>query len=113
MTTNVESLNSKNEKVVSLNSWKQNREQISEAKVFSEYLSTLNLDALIEEVKVYMREIEEYKLENHHVKRGKLIMDEISNRVASSSPEMAKSILLAKETIAEGLKRLGNLEVLD
>lgn len=114
MTKNVESLE-KNEtnSIVNLKQWKTNKEQISEAETFKRYLNTLALDALIEEVKVFTREIESTQLESHHVKRGKLIIDEISKRMAETSPQMIDSIMDARRCITKTLSKLDNLSLLD
>lgn len=104
------------QKVISLSAWKMNKEQIKETEEFRNYLQCLKTNSLLIEVNNFILELKNTinpHIDSIQIGKGKLILDEISNRLSTTSPELSAAVSKIKEGLAEKISRLDNIQMLN
>jgi hypothetical protein len=80
------------EKITNLNSYKKQKKDLKEDISFRKYVGALNTDGLLTEIKYVIFTLNNSKFNLKKLKRGKVLLEEISNRLSKSSPRMSAVI---------------------
>ncbi len=110
---NVELLAEKDPGVVSLSAWRLNKELSKKAREYQEYLQLLKTENLMHEVNCFITELKEIVHSNFHtpqLERGKMILQEISERVASSAPELSATINDIGQNLSKKIAKIEHLK---
>ena len=105
--------NDKTSKIVSFENWKQNKREQEESATYAQYLELLDYNSLLIEVQFLVGNLQAGNGNQENIRRGKMIIDEISKRIQFTAPGMAKSIQEAQSNLTASLNDLEKSAGLD
>ncbi len=92
--------------VVSLSSWKLKKAQDDAPSRYQNYLNALSDFSLMNEVSVFIEEFTQLDLSQQQIRRGKILLNELSKRVQEDSPLLSEAIFQLKQNL---VNKLGSL----
>ena len=99
--------------VVSMSKWKEGEDLRKEAESYRRYLLTLGRDGLLAEADQFAKELLACDIQQAHIKRGKMILGELSDRISPESNELSGAVKILKESLANRMYALNRKPRLD